>query len=115
MIIDSKLFDEKLLKELDYTNTDVYITHKLSARFPGENLIMRPLCRNDYKKNYINYSLRGNINYSEMEKMIVLPLFQNNIDNKLLTIFNEVYNDNYKKYSIDKDNLKNIKNYIFNK
>ena len=53
MILDGKLFNEKLLKELDYSNTDVYLTHRLSASFPGENLIMRPLCRNDFKKNYI--------------------------------------------------------------
>lgn len=47
------LFDNDIIKKLDYSKTDVFVRFKLSANFPGENLLMRPLCRNDYRMNYI--------------------------------------------------------------
>ena len=53
MILGKYLFDNDIIKKLDYSKTDVFIRFKLSANYPGKNLIMRPLCRNDYKMNYV--------------------------------------------------------------
>jgi len=54
MKINTSLFDNNLLSNLNFTECDVYLTHRLSSTSPGENLVMRPLCRNDFKKHYTN-------------------------------------------------------------
>lgn len=52
------LFDDKLLRELDYSKTSCYAQHGLSYLHPGtkngRKLIARPLERGDHSKGYLS-------------------------------------------------------------
>lgn len=48
------LFNKSILKDLDYTNCEVTIKHSISFDNPGTGLSMRPLCRSDHAKGYMD-------------------------------------------------------------
>eukprot|EP00112_Aurelia_sp_Birch-Aquarium-sp1_P016506 Seg3752.1 transcript_id=Seg3752.1/GoldUCD/mRNA.D3Y31 product="Glucosamine 6-phosphate N-acetyltransferase" protein_id=Seg3752.1/GoldUCD/D3Y31 len=47
------LFDESILKNIDFSDNPLKIEHGLSPTNAGENLILRPLNSDDYDKGYI--------------------------------------------------------------
>lgn len=48
------LFDESILKNIDFSDNPLKIEHGLSPTNAGENLILRPLNSDDYDKGLLS-------------------------------------------------------------
>ncbi|XP_015931082.1 probable glucosamine 6-phosphate N-acetyltransferase [Parasteatoda tepidariorum] len=51
---DDYIYPPEILKKLDYKKNYVNFNPPISILNPGENLILRPLCLNDYNKGYLD-------------------------------------------------------------